>query len=214
MEEGRYYLEDLTGAWMDGMMAPVAGECSLAGPLAPSSPTDTARLPTRRCCCWLQGTSPWTCGRCRRICTGRLRRTPPSWWGARWAMAGPSRSCRWAGRPRSRGACPPSRVAGVVFLPSSFVRSSFFLLLHRSLQQHHRNNQPNSVETLRHLRSLELFGKGFTPQQHEDLAIMEKQVGPLFRRRHCFGRRARTRLTYHIIPHHTHSLTHSFFTHA
>lgn len=34
-----------------------------------------------------------------------------------------------------------------------------------------------SAETLRHLRSLELLGKGFTPQQYEDLAIMEKQVG-------------------------------------
>lgn len=35
----------------------------------------------------------------------------------------------------------------------------------------------NSAETLRHLRSLELLGKGFTPQQYEDLAIMEKQAG-------------------------------------
>ncbi len=34
----------------------------------------------------------------------------------------------------------------------------------------------NRAETLRHLRSLELLGKGFTPQQYEDLAIMEKQV--------------------------------------
>lgn len=39
------------------------------------------------------------------------------------------------------------------------------------------NQRKHSAETLRHLRSLELFGKGFTPQQHEDLAIMEKQVG-------------------------------------